>query len=111
MKYSTTLRGLRERAGLTQAQLAARIGIPVSVLSAYENGRREPKADIFFRAVEAAGFDVDFVPATDEPELQVPNAEEHAIVLVRVCAVGMALPHRDRGPLRYPPFHTLGVKA
>jgi putative transcriptional regulator len=105
MKYSTTLRSLRERAGLTQAQLAARIGIAVPVLSAYENGRREPKADIFFRAVEAAGFDVEFAPG--HPESSVPHAEERAIVLARVCAVGMALPRHDRGPLRYPPFHAL----
>jgi putative transcriptional regulator len=111
MKYAATLRALRERAGLTQAQLAARIGITVSVLSAYENGRREPRADIFFRAAEAAGFSVDFVPRPDDLDLRVPDAEVKATVLARVCALGMALPHHDRGPLQYPPFRTFGVDA
>lgn len=108
MRYAETLRDLRERAGLTQAQLAARIGITVSVLSAYENGRREPRADIFFRAAEAAGFSVDFVPAPSALELRVPDAEQKARVLAIVCATAMALPNRDRGPLRYPPFTRLG---
>lgn len=104
MRYSDTLRDLRQRSGLTQAQLAARIGIPVPVLSAYENGRREPKADIFLRAVEATGFDVEFVPASNELESYVPNAKEKASILAMVCGAAMGLPARERGPLRYPPF-------
>jgi transcriptional regulator with XRE-family HTH domain len=35
-----TLRDLRHRAGLTQAEVARRVGIPSTVLSAYECGRR-----------------------------------------------------------------------
>lgn len=100
----TDLLGLRQRAGLTQAEMADRLGISASVLSAYERGRREPRVDIFFRAVDVAGFHVDYVEKSqDRPRLwTVPNAEEKAEVLVRVAALGMALPRRDRGALAFP---------
>lgn len=100
----TDLLGLRQRAGLSQAEMADRLGITASVLSAYERGRREPRVDIFFRAVDAAGFHVDYVEkAQDRPRLwTVPNAQEKATVLARVAALGMALPRRDRGPLTFP---------
>ncbi len=99
----TTLRTLRERAGLSQMEVAGRIGIPASVLSAYERGRREPRVDVFFRAVEATGFGIDFAPRPRQLDLRAPDAETKATILQRVCALGMALPRRDRGPLSYPP--------
>lgn len=102
----TDLRGLRQRAGMTQVEMAERLGITPSVLSAYERGRREPRVDIFFKAVEVAGFHVDYVSRsqTSHRRWTVPNAEEKAEVLARVAAVGMALPRRDRGPLTFPPL-------
>ncbi|MDT0203442.1 helix-turn-helix transcriptional regulator [Nocardioides sp. AE5] len=102
----TQLRGLRIRAGLSQTEAAERIGIPAPVLSAYERGRREPRVDIFFRATEALGFRIDITPVPATLDLRVPDAAEKATLLARVCAIGMALPRRDRGPLLFPPPHT-----
>lgn len=105
------LRRLRQQAGLSQVELARRLGIVAPVLSAYERGRREPRVDVFFRAVHEMGFRIEFVPRRGI-ELAVPDAHERAVVLVRVCGLGMALPRRDRGPLRYPRFADLaGVRA
>lgn len=58
---AVVLRAARERAGLTQAQLGVRAGLPQSVVSAYERGRREPSLVSLRHLVAAAGFDLDVV--------------------------------------------------
>jgi predicted nucleotidyltransferase/DNA-binding XRE family transcriptional regulator len=58
---ASTIRGARERAGLTQVQLAAKANIAQSVVSAYESSRREPSLETLRRLVSAAGFDLDVV--------------------------------------------------
>ena len=53
------LRTAREQAGLSQVQLGARAGLPQSVISAYERGRREPTLTSLRHLLAAAGFDLD----------------------------------------------------
>jgi transcriptional regulator with XRE-family HTH domain len=55
--FAERLRELRERAGLTQEQLAARSGVPLPSLRGYEQGQREPYWHVAFRL--AAGLGVD----------------------------------------------------
>jgi len=50
------IRGARLRAELTQVQLAERAGVTQSVISTYENGRREPSLAALQRLLLAAGF-------------------------------------------------------
>jgi predicted nucleotidyltransferase/DNA-binding XRE family transcriptional regulator len=50
------IRDARVRAELTQVQLARRAGVTQSVISTYENGRREPSLAALQRLVRAAGF-------------------------------------------------------
>jgi putative transcriptional regulator len=38
------LSSLRRQAGLTQAQLADRVGVTIAAIKAWENGRRAPSA-------------------------------------------------------------------
>ena len=59
-----TLKELRIRVGYTQVQLSAVTGIPASVLSAYERGRRQPRLDAAMRVIRALGFNVVLVPTT-----------------------------------------------
>lgn len=49
------LRGARERAGLTQSDLARRAGVAQSVVSAYEAGKREPSLPTLSRLITATG--------------------------------------------------------
>lgn len=54
------LRASRERAGLTQRELADRAGVAQSVISAYESGRRQPSLPMLARLVQATGHDLRF---------------------------------------------------
>jgi transcriptional regulator with XRE-family HTH domain len=53
---TSLIREARERAGLTQAELAARSGVAQSTISAYESGRRDPGLKVLSKLLDAAGF-------------------------------------------------------
>ena len=88
MLSGSTLRDLRLRAGLTQAEVARSAGIVPTVLSAYERGRRRPSIDIAGRIITAMGYDISFRRRLD-PEVQ-------ARKLVDVLELAEALPYRPR---------------
>jgi transcriptional regulator with XRE-family HTH domain len=48
----------RLKAGLTQRELAERAGVPSTMISAYERGKRQPTLDTLLRLLRAAGFDL-----------------------------------------------------
>jgi transcriptional regulator with XRE-family HTH domain len=48
----------RLKAGLTQRQLADRLGVTQPVVAADESGRRQPTVPTLMRIVSAAGFDL-----------------------------------------------------
>ncbi len=59
MDGAVALREARQRAHLTQEQLAARAGVTQSVISAYESGRRQPSVPTLAALVAATGFELD----------------------------------------------------
>lgn len=88
-----TLIRLRRASGLTQATLARRAGIPATVLSAYENGRREPAATTMLRIVQEAGFEPSY--------RRRPDPLKCAAILADVLSLAEGLPYRPR-PLTVP---------
>jgi transcriptional regulator with XRE-family HTH domain len=56
------LEQVRQRAGLTQQQLASRAGTSRPTLSAYEHGRKSPTLATVERLVDRAGFELSAVP-------------------------------------------------
>jgi uncharacterized protein len=52
------LRQARQRAGLSQVELAANAGVTQSVISAYESGQRQPSLPTLAALIEAAGFEL-----------------------------------------------------
>jgi hypothetical protein len=58
-RSAAVLRESRQRAGLTQVELAILAGVTQSVISAYESGRRQPALPTLERLVEATGHELD----------------------------------------------------
>ena len=79
---------LRHRTGRTQASVAARVGIPATVLSAYERGRRQPSLAIASRLLDALGYAVKFDYVLDP--------SEQARRLREVLELAEALPYKPR---------------
>ncbi len=52
------LRQARNRAGLSQVDLASRAGVTQSVISAHESGQRQPSLPALTRLIDAAGFEL-----------------------------------------------------
>lgn len=88
MLSTASLRELRRESGLTQAEVARRVGIPATVVSAYECGRRQPSLEMAGRLIEAMGYEVSFCRRLD-PEVQ-------ARKLVDALELAEALPYRAR---------------
>jgi transcriptional regulator with XRE-family HTH domain len=57
--FAARLRELRERAGLTQAQLADRAGLHLSAVTRFEQGLREPALGTAANLAAALGVTVD----------------------------------------------------
>jgi transcriptional regulator with XRE-family HTH domain len=58
MALSQLIREARRRAGLTQAELARRAGVPQSTVGRIESGARVPSTELAERLIRAAGFEL-----------------------------------------------------
>jgi transcriptional regulator with XRE-family HTH domain len=88
---------IRDRSGLSQAELSRRAGLPRSVVNAYLRGGREPGADTLARLAAAGGFALSL-----EPRRPPVDAERNGQILVQVLELAEALPYRLRPELGYP---------
>lgn len=103
MDPASTLRDLRERAGLSQAELARRAGTSQATVSAYESGRKHPSVDTFARLLAAVGARLTVEP--DPSPVVVPSPRQLARAgrtLADVIELAEALPTRRRKQLRFP---------
>ena len=77
--FAERLRELREKAGLTQQQLAEASGLPVGSLRNYEQGQREPYWQVVFKLAAALGVSCEAfavcVDATAGTREAPPNAK------------------------------------
>lgn len=60
-KVTNSIRALREAAGLTQADLAARVGVTRQTLIAIEAGRYSPTLELAFQLSRVFGVGLDDV--------------------------------------------------
>lgn len=88
---------LRREAGLNQAELAARLGVSPSAMGMYEQGRREPSAQLLVALAKELGVSTDFLLTG-----QVANRTEAdaltAMILSRVTTADRRLEGRPGRP-------------
>ena len=97
MRPDELIRAVRQRRGLTQAQLAARAGTSQPVVSAYEHGRRDPTISTLAKLVEAAGEELRLDAMQRMPDVPPPgDIDEHNRRLLDVLSLADAIPTRRR---------------
>ena len=85
--FSSRLRELRTQAGLTQLQLAQRLGITKSVISFYELSERAPSPDVLIRIAKVFHVSTDYLLCLDKHEtIDVTGLDNHDIALLRALA-------------------------
>ncbi|MHB8532136.1 MAG: helix-turn-helix domain-containing protein [Solirubrobacteraceae bacterium] len=90
---------IRVTSELSQAELARRSGLPASVLSAYEHGRRQPSVAALARIARAAGLELEISPLSDADALK-----RSGEILIEVLDLADRMPSKPRGELLYPPL-------
>jgi transcriptional regulator with XRE-family HTH domain len=76
MTFANRLRELREKAGLTQMQLADASGLPLGSIRNYEQGQREPYWQVVFKLADALGVDCSaFKDCIDAGQAETPPAK------------------------------------
>ena len=68
-KFSEKLSQLRRQAGLTQAEMAKRLGISKSAVSMYERGNREPELDLLQEMADLFGVSVSSLLGREKDDL------------------------------------------
>lgn len=62
------VRRARQKAGLSQAELADRLGTKQPVIARWETGQRSPDYDMVARAVAACGFEMETLLSPADPQ-------------------------------------------
>ncbi|MGH9159186.1 MAG: helix-turn-helix domain-containing protein [Vicinamibacteraceae bacterium] len=103
MKGGEVIRKARRMAGLTQSDVARRLGTTASVLSRWENGQVEPGFATVARAVETLELRLADV-------LNEPDADPHDISLLETT-LAMTVDERLQRLIDYVRFVTAGREA
>jgi transcriptional regulator with XRE-family HTH domain len=76
MGFGDVLKTMREKAGLSQSQLAERAGIPVQSIQNWEQGHRVPRSAVLLTLARAVGVPVEKLLSEigDQAEAEPPAA-------------------------------------
>ncbi len=80
---SEKLKALREARGLTQLQVANRIGISKAMISAYETASKAPSIEVLIRLSRLFGVSVDYLVCVDAPKvINVSGLDDESVALI-----------------------------
>lgn len=80
---SEKLRALREAKGLTQLQVANKIGISKAMISAYETASKAPSIEVLIRLARLFGVSIDYLVCVDSPKLiDVSELDDESVALI-----------------------------
>lgn len=80
---SEKLRALREARGLTQLQVAERVGVSKTMVSAYETASKAPSIEVLIRLSRLFGVSVDYLVCVDAPKvIDVSGLEDDSVALL-----------------------------
>ena len=81
--WSKKLKALREARGLTQLQVANRIGISKAMISAYETASKAPSIEVLIRLSRLFGVSVDYLVCVDAPKvINVSGLDDESVALI-----------------------------
>ena len=84
VEFSNRLKELRTQAGLTQLQLAQRLGITKSVIPFYELSERAPSPDVLIRLAQIFHVSTDYLLGLDRKEtLDITDLNKEDIAILR----------------------------
>lgn len=87
--FGNTLKALRLQSGMTQKDLAAKIGVTKSVVSYYELSERSPSPEILVKLANIFHVSADYLLGLDtksKPMLDMSGLDEEDIALLRHTA-------------------------
>lgn len=96
MKISDRLKEARIRAGMTQEELAKKIGVTKGAIANYENGVSVPKIEFLYPLMEALGIDANFVYGVSSPDSSIPVTPHERQMLIAYRAHPEAQPFVDK---------------
>lgn len=80
---SEKLKSLRETRGMTQLQVANRIGVSKTMVSAYETASKAPSVEVLIRLSRLFGVSVDYLVCVDAVKvIDVSGLDDDSIALV-----------------------------
>lgn len=104
MDVATLLLRTRERAGLSQRELAARAHTSAAAICMYEQGDRVPRVDTLARVLAAMGATLELEASTAPLDI---DATANGRVLEQLLDLVDHLPRRSSGELPAPVFRDL----
>lgn len=90
MDFGSKLKELRTQAGMTQQQLAVRLGVTKSVVSFYELKERAPSPEVLIKCAGVFHVSTDYLLGLTEREtLDISGLEQKDVALLRALAERM----------------------